>query len=223
VLSLHNSVIGAEIRYSLDGTDPVSGGLVYREPLVIRDSKEIRAVTVMKSGHTSVPVVFRTERQEMARGYQVAPVVQGSDYDLYEGEFSSVKQLDSVKSSGRGTIAVPGIPETHPAKHYALIFRGHIRIEKPGIYRFYVKSDDGSSLVIGSRTVVDNDGPHGLQERSGEVALGKGWHNFELRYFQGTGAQNLVLSWSGSGIEKQPVPAELIASMASPILMTPMN
>jgi hexosaminidase len=223
VIPLHNSVVGAEIRYTLDGTDPGSNGVVYTGPLVLKESHEIRAVTRMKSGHVSVPVVIRAEKQEMARGYQVAPVVQGTDYEMYQGEFSSVLQMDSVKAVSRGTMEVPGIPATHPANRYGLIFRGHIKIEKPGIYRFYLKSDDGSKLMIGSRQVVQNDGPHGFQEKSGEVALGKGWHNYELRYFQGTGAQNLLFSWSGYGMEKQAVPASSLASMASPIMMTPMN
>jgi len=223
VLALHNSVTGAEIRYTVDGRDPAVDGQVCNGPLVIRQSIEIRAVTRMKSGHTSVPVVIHAEKQEMAKGYQVAPVVQGVDYELYQGDFKNVGQIDSVKAVRRGTMEVPGIPETNPASHYGMIFRGHIRIEKPGIYRFYVKSDDGSTLMIGDRLVVRNDGPHGFQEKSGEAALGKGWHTYELRYFQGTGAQNLLFSWSGNGIEKQVVPAANLASMASPVLMTPMN
>ncbi|HBB92682.1 MAG TPA: hypothetical protein DC042_13445 [Bacteroidales bacterium] len=61
VISLHNSVLGAEILYSLDGSDPMTGGQVYTEPLVIRKSILIKAVTRMKSGHASVPVEIKTE------------------------------------------------------------------------------------------------------------------------------------------------------------------
>ncbi len=223
VVSLHNSVLGAEILYTLDGTDPLTGGQVYTEPLIVRKSLLIKAVTRMKSGHSSVPVEIKTDLQEMVDGLTLGPIYPGTDYDLFNGAFSAVKEIDKAERTKSGTLDSPRLPDSLPATDFGLVFRGYLKIDKPAIYRFYLKSDDGSTLMIGDRLVVDNDGPHGLQEKSGEAALGEGWHLLEVRYFQGTGAQSLVLSWSVKGSEKQPVPAANFATFASPMMMMPKN
>ena len=68
-----------------------------------------------------------------------------------------------------------------------LICDGYIDIPADGIYSFYTYSDDGSTLAIDGRTVVDNDGLHSRTERSGQAALRRGVHSFSLRYFDTNG------------------------------------
>jgi len=55
--------------------------------------------------------------------------------------------------------------------------------------------------------VVDNDGLHSLQEASGSIALGAGYHTIAVTYFEATGSQVLTVSLEGPGIPKQPIPA----------------
>ncbi|MCX6227179.1 MAG: PA14 domain-containing protein, partial [Bacteroidia bacterium] len=158
--------------------------------------------------------------QEMLLGMQLSPIVTaGVDYELFNGIFSNTKELDSQKSASRGVMTAFGLPDPLPDKPFGLIMIGYIKIEKPGVYRFYLRSNDGSTLSFGDRLVVNHDGEHGASEKSGETALGKGWHMYELRYFDAGGTKSLLVSWSGMGIEKQPVPAASLASMATPMMM----
>jgi len=212
IVDFHSTAQDAEILYTTNGSDPLASGKVYAEPLVLKDNALIQAVTRMKSGQTSMQVEILAERQEMLLGMQLSPTLTpGVDYELYSGLFKETKEMDSQKSSSHGVMATLGLPDSPPAKNFGLIMRGYIKIEKPGVYRFYLKSDDGSTLSFGDRLVVNHDGEHSATEKTGEIALGKGWHMYELRYFDAGGAKTLSVSWSGMGIEKQPVPAANLA------------
>ncbi len=98
------------------------------------------------------------------------------------------------------------LPIVANRESFALRFRGAIRVPADGRYVFSTKTDDGSRLYVGGKPVVDNDGRHGAVEKSGTVKLSAGSHPFEVTYFNALGGHHLEVSWSGPGIEKQPIP-----------------
>jgi hexosaminidase len=53
--------------------------------------------------------------------------------------------------------------------------------------------------------VVDNDGLHGSEEKSGVVALEKGLHAIRLDYIQGTGSAELKVHLQGPDVPRQPI------------------
>ncbi|MFM7259026.1 MAG: PA14 domain-containing protein, partial [bacterium] len=70
-------------------------------------------------------------------------------------------------------------------------------------YRFFVDSDDGSTMSVHGKTVVDNDGPHSAAEKSGAIALEKGLHPIEIRMFEAAGQDLLRVSWIAPGASKK--------------------
>ena len=86
-------------------------------------------------------------------------------------------------------------------------FSGWLSVPSDGIWRLYTSSDEGSRLSIGDTVVVDNDGIHGVVERSGEIALGAGLHAVTIDYFERTGSAALVVSWQAPGGVKQVIPS----------------
>jgi len=92
---------------------------------------------------------------------------------------------------------------------FALRFSGAIRIDKAGQYTFHLSSDDGSRLYLGGKEVINNDGLHGVAEKSGKVQLRAGMHPIVVTYFDNGGGDGLSLAWSGPGIGgKKPIPAD---------------
>ena len=75
------------------------------------------------------------------------------------------------------------------------------------LYEFGLASDDGSTLRIGETMVVDNDGLHGSEERTGMIALRSGAHPITVRYFQAGGGAELRLRVRPAGGAWQAVPA----------------
>lgn len=87
------------------------------------------------------------------------------------------------------------------------VFSGWIEIPQGGAWTFFTSSDDGSRLRIGSSTVVNNDGLHGMTEASGTIALAAGRHAIRIEFFERTGGAGLVASWQGPGVAKSAIPA----------------
>ncbi|NUQ50825.1 MAG: hypothetical protein HUU27_13030, partial [Phycisphaerae bacterium] len=91
-------------------------------------------------------------------------------------------------------------------ERFGLRFRGLLRAPKDGVYRLHLRSDDGSRLYVGDELVVDNDGLHVAEERTGVIALAAGLHPITVSYFQRTGEVDLGLAWTPPGEPKAPVP-----------------
>ncbi|MBN2341123.1 MAG: hypothetical protein JXX29_19220 [Deltaproteobacteria bacterium] len=68
---------------------------------------------------------------------------------------------------------------------FAIRYSGAFGIETAGSYTFRINSDDGAKLYIDGKLVVDNDGTHAPQSKSGSVDLAAGDHEMVLEYFQG--------------------------------------
>jgi len=87
---------------------------------------------------------------------------------------------------------------------------GWIRIPETAEYVFHLESDDGSRLFIGDREVVNNGGPHAMQERSGRQFLNAGDHELRLDYFNHSLSAGCRLSWSSATIPREVVPARAL-------------
>ncbi|NOD36505.1 MULTISPECIES: PA14 domain-containing protein [unclassified Ruegeria] len=77
---------------------------------------------------------------------------------------------------------------------------GAVQVEQSGTYRFDLSGDDGAQLVVNGKVVVENDGLHAYQTKSGEVHLDAGAHHIEVRYFENYGRAGLKLEWDGPGM-----------------------
>jgi hypothetical protein len=77
----------------------------------------------------------------------------------------------------------PGV--TDRIEWFAIEYNGRFWIEQPGDYDFSLSSDDGSKLYIDGKLVINNDGLHTVEERTGGIKLKAGVHRVRVSYFQG--------------------------------------
>ena len=87
------------------------------------------------------------------------------------------------------------------------MFESLLEIPQEGKYTFYTNSDDGSKLYVNGAEIVDNDGDHGVRERSGSLQLAKGKHLVRVEYFNGGGGFHLDVKYKGPNTPKQIIPA----------------
>ncbi|MBO0953375.1 PA14 domain-containing protein, partial [Fibrella forsythiae] len=125
----------------------------------------------------------------------------------YEGNWGVLPDFGSLTPAKTGTNGLPDRGVRSRDDNYGLRFTGYVNVPTDGVYTFYTYSDDGSKLLIGTTEVVNNDGGHAEQERSGTIGLKAGTHAITIPYFQGGGGQTLTVSYSGPGIGKQTIPA----------------
>ncbi|WP_375443746.1 PA14 domain-containing protein [uncultured Fibrella sp.] len=134
-------------------------------------------------------------------------VVSGLDYGYYEGNWNTLPNFALLTPTRSATATVADVNSRSRDDNFALQFQGYVNVPADGVYTFYTYSDDGSKLLIGTTEVVNNDGGHAEQERSGTIGLKAGKHAITIPYFEGTGGQVLTVSYSGPGIGKQVIPA----------------
>ena len=87
-------------------------------------------------------------------------------------------------------------PPSLPRLQFAARFTGYVDLPVAGSWTFYSSSDDGSRVWIGDQLVVDNDGLHGMEEKSGiYTAARAGIHRIKVTFFERSGGAGLILSF----------------------------
>lgn len=109
-----------------------------------------------------------------------------------------------------GTTDIISIAGKKRTDKFAFEFSGYIKIEKDGIYTFYIESDDGSHFFIDNEEIINNGGYHGTVEKSGRAALKKGYHKIKVLYFDAGGGNALKVSVQPQGGNKEQLPASAL-------------
>ncbi|UOQ74385.1 PQQ-dependent sugar dehydrogenase [Hymenobacter cellulosilyticus] len=144
----------------------------------------------------------------------VANPVAGLSYSYYEGQWTAVPAFTSLTAAASGNVATFSVAPRLRDDEFAFHYMGYVSVPVDGMYTFYTSSDDGSQLYIGSTLVVDNDGMHGLQERSGQIGLQAGLHAISVGFFERGGDQILDVSYAGPGLSQTAIPAAALLHAA---------
>jgi hypothetical protein len=209
------TTVGAQLRYTTDGSDPTSASPLYTAPLMLTNTVTLKvkgfATNLAPSATATGQFNCLTLRDPMPG---LIPT-NGLTYSYYEGSFNLLPNFSLLRPVKTGTVPVFDITPRLRDDNFAFLFSGYFSALIDGIYTFYTTSDDGSRLWIGNTLVVDNDGPHGMSEQSGQIALKSGQHPITVGYYNGTGGRGLTVSYDGPGIPKQPVATNLFIASAS--------
>ncbi|MCE5326532.1 MAG: hypothetical protein LLG01_08960 [Planctomycetaceae bacterium] len=139
-------------------------------------------------------------------------LVQGLQFAYYEGKFGMVPEFGKLvpKKTGRSSGLTLDMAQ---GGNFAVRFTGFLDIPADGVYTFFLRSDDGSRLSVGSKLVADNDGEHGMWSKRGEINLRAGKHPIEVAYFNAGHSSGLELRYSGPSTPKQVVPVAALYSL----------
>lgn len=194
---------GAEIRYTLDGSEPNKNSSLFTDPFSLSNSAVIKA-KVFKGGME--PGFTKTEKIVF-----IDPVQNGLNYQYYNGAWTELPNFTNLKASRKGTVYNVDLNEFDDLDDkFALLYDGEIKIEVAGRYTFDLASNDGSRLYIDGIVLIDFDGQHSFSTKSGAIKLTDGKHKIRLEYFQAGGGKGLELLYEGPGIEKQAISADML-------------
>ncbi|MBI5914183.1 MAG: alpha-L-fucosidase [Bacteroidetes bacterium] len=197
----------ADIRYTLDGTAPTAKSSVYKEPIAINETTIITA----RSYRSDKPISGTFQRTFWKKEPQPASglttFAPGLQYLYFEGLWEKMPDFDRMKSLKTSSVKnFDRSAKNKLGEQFGFEFRGFIKVPEDGIYTFSIASDDGSLLYLNNQVVVDNDGQHGMVEKSGTAALKAGYHEIIVRYFEATGGDDLKVMWASEKFDKQPIP-----------------
>lgn len=142
----------------------------------------------------------------------VAAVNSGLNYKYYHGTWSSLPNFNSLTPVKTGVSDNVDISVREQDNNFAFLWEGNINIPVAGTYTFETRSDDGSKLYIGgyneANLIVNNDGLHGMQSRTGTYNfVTPGAYPIAISFFERGGGQGMEVYWSSNqGLARQRIP-----------------
>ena len=123
-------------------------------------------------------------------------------FKAFEGEWDRLPDFDKLEPKEEGQLGNALIsPKAGQMEgSFGILFEGVLAVSNKGRYSFELGSSDGSRLEVKGQKVIDNDGRHGHQARTGGINLEPGDHPFRLLYFKRGNNQSLTLRWRGPGV-----------------------
>ena len=190
---------GADIYYTLDGSEPTQESKKYVRTFVLRKNTIVRA----KSFRTG----YKPSFIKSALINFVDPNLNGINYTVYEGEWRNRPDIKKIAPVSSGRVYQFHVKPIKRREDYvAVIFKSYLDIDDGGNYVFYSLANDGSVLSVDGTVVVDNAGYSGKKVNSGKIYLDKGMHFIKVFYYENTGTESLDVAMEGPGFEKQEIP-----------------
>jgi hypothetical protein len=200
-----------EIRYTTDGSEPDRNSPLYTKPLKLTEETVVKANEYSPKNYLLSSIAGAFIKQAPVKSRKVDKVENGLKYKYYIFKevpiyTTGLKDRKPVKT---GTVEKIKFPIEELAGAFGCSYTGYIYIPVEGVYKFTLLSNDGSVLYLNNKMIVDNDGAHTSETSSGQEALEKGYHSFQLDYFQAGGGKALKAFIEGPGMEYQEIPERL--------------
>jgi hypothetical protein len=133
------------------------------------------------------------------------------DYDLALNSLPADLSGNTARQTGISTSVGTYAPALEADTTRAIQLHGYVEVVQDGVFTFYVDTDDGARLSIGTQRVAEsfrNDGT-GITQRAGNIALAAGKHEITISYFanDNQGTNTFGVTWAGPGFAQQNIPA----------------
>ena len=194
---------GCIIRYTTDGSvptreSPVAEGL---NVVSLTASFVIKALCFKNGTAVSGLSEMGLSREKPLSAIAVQNTQPGLEYRYYEGIWGQLPDFSLLKPLDTGIAQNIVLTMKKRNNDYGLAFSGYLQVPATGVYQFFLTSNDGSKMIISGKTLF-NDGLHGMDEKSLDLALETGLHPIEIQYFQAGGGDGLKLEWKTVGKDR---------------------
>jgi len=188
------------IRYTTDGSTPTSSSPIYTEALHLSSTTVLRASVFLGNDQASSPT--KGTFAEAVRMPAITPkheIKPGLNYQLFAGRWEQLPDFARLQPIETGIKVGVELYQWRARDNFALQYTGYFYAETEGVYTFSLISDDGSRLLLDEIEIILNDGLHASQEVKGYAWLEKGYHSFEVQYFELGGDEALNLLYLRPG------------------------
>ncbi len=130
----------------------------------------------------------------------------------YTGYFADDVNFFATATQVAESVNTSPIEDGHSGDNFSVQWLGYFLATTTETYTFFTTSDDASYLWIGATALsgfattnatVDNGGLHGMQERSGTVALTAGtYYPIRMQFGEATGGDDMEVRISTATIPK---------------------
>jgi hypothetical protein len=193
LVSISDTTPGAQIRYTLDGTDPTTSSTLYTGPFTLNDSANVRARAFATGLIPSAPAQAQFTIGSPGAGDGLS-ATYFSAIDLTGSTFQRVDP--TVDFDWNGGSPAPGIG----ASNWSARWTGYVQPRYSGRYTFSTLTDDGVRVWVNNQLIIDDWTFHGATVDTGTITLFA--HKLvpiRMEFFQGGGGSLAHLSWSALG------------------------
>lgn len=198
---------GAEIHYTVDGSEPTMESPLYTGTFTLDETATIRA-KAFKDGNESIELKALARKCHYMPALDVKCTENGVNYKYYTGDF---KCTDDILKLGtfvkEGTLEKPSLDPAEQEDYYGFIYTGYLNVPSTDVWKFGLLCDDGGVLQIDGADAVDNDGTHSATMMRGFIPLEAGIHSFTLKYLESYEDQVLKAVWERDG-KWEEIPSE---------------
>ena len=153
-------------------------------------------------------VILRWKRGGTAKEAVPASVLdlEARYYELDDP--TTLPDFDKLTPYATGVVEQINYPSTNSAfadsgraEHVGAVFVGHLIVETSGAYTFFLESDDGSRLTLDGETIINNDGLHGMVEKSAAMR----WTDIRVPITDPGGTHALYVVYRANGGHASPM------------------
>ncbi len=177
-------MIGSRLRYTTDGSIPTNKSKLLRKPLEIKSEGTYGIASFRPDGtRGNYRIVHYTPTEYVEAIGDADPKEEGLSVAWHLNDkvraCADIAGKPLLKILTANEIALPREVD----RNRALVFTGYAYVPADGIYNIHITSDDGSTMTLDGKMVIDNDGYHGSERKQLQMALRQGWHSIEINYF----------------------------------------
>jgi hypothetical protein len=200
---------GAEIYYTIDGSEPGKNSSLYTQPFVVNKTTTVK-MRAFLGEKSSLPASPEIKKAVMTKPVQPGEVEPGLNYSYYHGFFRMVNDFAESTPVKSGVVPTFSTDVREKEQYFGFQFNGFLKIPEDGLYTIYLAANDGARLCLDGSVLINNDGLHPLTEIYKPVSLKAGLHPISAGYFQEGGTHGFKVSWHGPGFTKQEIPASVL-------------
>lgn len=204
---ISSDIPGAVVRYTTDGSAPVLTSPVSEEMNSVRlpASFTLKAACFLDGKSVSGVAEQYFSKETPVPAINAKNLKPGLRYGYYEKQWSVLPDFSQLKAVATGICNGPDLAVKKQDYNYGVVYTGYLNIPETGVYQFLLTSDDGSLFRIDGKT-LRNDGLHAMETKTINVALEKGWHTVEIRFFQAGGGDGLTVAWKRGNQPEAAIP-----------------
>jgi len=205
---INNLNSNGDIFYTTDGTMPSKNSNLYSLPFKINKNTVVKSAVFIEGKINSLVAegFYRIKEKESTE-----PI----DYSVYYlDNLTDLPNVEKLNPDFKGkSFEITSDEVKATIKDNTVVqFFTNIKIDKQDTYTFYLRSDDGSKLWIDSKLITNNDGDHGVKEKSGQILLKPGIYSLQVGWFNGGGNGWLDVFYKSNSIPKQIIPTTILTA-----------
>ncbi len=207
---------GALIMYRLDHAEAKTNPAwsTFKKPLTFNNTTIVIAKAVSSALDATLPsdeVEVSAVKYDWLPAVKTQPADAGLKFTYYEPSGKTdMRVFENEQPKISGVADQVNLAQKLRTDKFAFKFEGYIKVERDGLYEFFLSSDDGSKLWIDNIETINHDGDHGNTEKNGKAALRKGFHSIKILYFDSGGGNSLSLKSQIEGGQKAEVTKEML-------------